>query len=118
MFGYRPGGQSERSRSVRAKGPLSAALNLTRLGDIDMPQKRTSVSTTGTGVVPSAYRAMCDSAQKLRAMAKQTRVLSRTATDTQGAQALQSLAELYERQAVEIERREAHRRNLETILAV
>jgi len=46
---------------------------------------------------------MSDGAQKLRALAKQSRVLSRDAVDRERAKTLRALAELYERQAADLE---------------
>lgn len=45
---------------------------------------------------------MTDSAQKLRALAKQSRMMSRRAANQERARALRSLADLYERQALEL----------------
>lgn len=46
---------------------------------------------------------MSEGAQKLRLLASQSRSLSRTVRDRGRAQMLRGLAELYERQAVELE---------------
>jgi uncharacterized protein YaiL (DUF2058 family) len=52
---------------------------------------------------PTANRAMSDGVQKLRALAKQSHVMSRHAVDRERARTLRSLAELYERQATDLE---------------
>lgn len=46
---------------------------------------------------------MSDGVQKLRALAKQSHVMSRQAVDRERARTLRSLAELYERQAIDLE---------------
>lgn len=50
-----------------------------------------------------AKAAMCDGAEKLRQLAKQSRVLSRSATDRHRSNLLRGLARLYEDQAVQLE---------------
>ena len=52
---------------------------------------------------PTANCAMSDGVQKLRALAKQSRVMSRQAVDRERARTLRLLAELYDRQAADLE---------------
>lgn len=70
----------------------------------------TSRSKAGhTRVIPElsklsvAERSMSDTEEKLRFLARQTRQLSRAASDRNHSRMLRSLAELYERQAAELD---------------
>ena len=64
-----------------------------------------SWSLSGTCRAKGDWRGMADGAGKLRAMASQSRSLSRQSADRERARLLRSLAELYDRQAEELEER-------------
>ena len=49
---------------------------------------------------------MADGVEKLRALARQSRILSREALNRQRGMLLRGLADLYERQAYDLERRD------------
>ena len=65
--------------------------------------KRDTFATWGTTGLLERCAAMESSIQKLKSLARQSRALSYVVTDRERSQSLESLAQLYERQAAELE---------------
>jgi hypothetical protein len=68
--------------------------------------KRVAERFAGTLSSDDRFRVMCNGAQKLRALAEQSRLRSRRTGRGEQAKSLRALAELYERQAADLERSE------------